>query len=159
MQPSPTISITQGTTDHLDACVQILLLSKLGQMYFTEPEKALKVLRDGVARQKVMVAFSHEACVGFYWWDPKGTFRLFPYLHLIVVKQGLRGQGLGTLLLDHFEQQAFTGASKVFLAVADFNPRAKKLYERQGYVEVGAIPGLYKPGVSEYIMMKAREKD
>jgi ribosomal protein S18 acetylase RimI-like enzyme len=48
----------------------------------------------------------------------------------------------------------FTDSSKVFLVVADFNPEAKRLYERMGYRQVGAIPGLYRDGVTEYLMMK-----
>ena len=38
--------------------------------------------------------------------------------------------------------------------VADFNPEAKRLYESAGYRQVGAIPGLYKEGITEYLMMK-----
>jgi ribosomal protein S18 acetylase RimI-like enzyme len=45
----------------------------------------------------------------------------------------------------------------VFLVVADFNPEAKRLYESLGYRQVGVIPGLYKEGVSEQLMMKNRE--
>jgi ribosomal protein S18 acetylase RimI-like enzyme len=45
----------------------------------------------------------------------------------------------------------------VFLVVADFNPEAKRLYERVGYIEVGAIPNLYREGMTEYLMMKSRE--
>jgi len=44
----------------------------------------------------------------------------------------------------------------VFLVVADFNPEAKRLYEHLGYRQVGEIPGLYKAGVTEYLMMKER---
>jgi ribosomal protein S18 acetylase RimI-like enzyme len=47
-------------------------------------------------------------------------------------------------------------ASSNFLVVADFNPDAKRLYERLGYQQVGVLPGLYKEGVTEYLMMKEK---
>ena len=62
--------------------------------------------------------------------------------------------GIGEKLLSFFEETVFTDFSKVFLVVADFNPEARRLYERLGYEQVGAIPGLYKDGVTEYLMMK-----
>ena len=40
--------------------------------------------------------------------------------------------------------------------VADFNPDAKILYEKIGYMEIGIIPGLYREGITEYLMMKLR---
>lgn len=32
--------------------------------------------------------------------------------------------------------------------------KAKRLYDKMGYIEVGRIPDLYKKGVAEIIMMK-----
>lgn len=46
---------------------------------------------------------------------------------------------------------------RIFLAVADFNPNAKRFYEKNGYVQVGRIEGLYRTGVAENIMMKCCE--
>lgn len=48
----------------------------------------------------------------------------------------------------------FKNYTKVFLVVADFNPEAKILYINVGYTEVGAIPNLYREGITEYLMMK-----
>jgi len=45
---------------------------------------------------------------------------------------------------------------KLFLVVADFNPNAKGFYESMGYHQVGEIPGLYREGITEYIMMKEK---
>jgi len=78
-------------------------------------------------------------------------------LHIIAVKQEIRGKGIGKALLTYFEMEDFEGSTKVFLVVADFNPDAKKLYQHLGYRQVGKIPGLYKDGVTEYLMMKVRE--
>ena len=45
-------------------------------------------------------------------------------------------------------------ADKIFLVVADYNPEAKRFYERNGYQQLGEIPNLYRPGITEYLMTK-----
>ena len=52
------------------------------------------------------------------------------------------------------------GASSVSIqvyaavVVADYNPDAKRFYERNGYQQVGKIPNLYRSGITEYMMAK-----
>ena len=49
-----------------------------------------------------------------------------------------RGRGVGTALLSAIKQQAVDqGAKAVRLDVIDTNPRARRLYEREGFVAVG----------------------
>ncbi|WP_370402343.1 GNAT family N-acetyltransferase [Sulfitobacter sp. JB4-11] len=56
----------------------------------------------------------------------------------ICVDQAARGTGLGTALLDAVKDTARTqGLTAVRLDVIDTNPRARALYERQGFVPVG----------------------
>lgn len=60
------------------------------------------------------------------------------YLDSIAVRADQRGQGVGARLLkalpDFAKEQ---GASKLGLSVDDGNPRAKQLYLRQGFEDVG----------------------
>lgn len=148
-------AITKAQMHHVEDCKLALLESKLGQVYFPEEEKARAALTKGIAKEEVFVAVDEAgACLGFIWFVLKGAFHSFPYLHIIAVKAAYRGMGLGTKLLRFFEDTVFPDASKVFLVVADFNPDARRLYERLGYQQVGAIPDLYKDGVTEYLMMK-----
>lgn len=54
----------------------------------------------------------------------------------IFVQPEARGQGVGKALLQAVEAHAVSlGLSKVRLDVIDTNPRARALYERQGYAE------------------------
>ena len=85
-----------------------------------------------------------------------GAFHGIPYIHLIAVKSEFRSMGIGARLLEFVERTVFRDHSKVFLVVADFSPAAKRLYERLGYQAVGEIPGLYRDGITEYVMMKRR---
>jgi ribosomal protein S18 acetylase RimI-like enzyme len=151
------ISTIQGTTEHLDECVEALLHSTLGHTYFPTREQATTSLYEGFTNKEIWIARLHEQSVGFYWWLPHGAFHAFPYLHILAVHQQRRGQGIGSQLLTDFERRAFAEASKVFLVVADFNPSAKRFYCRRGYLEVGVIPGLYRPGIAEHLLMKIRD--
>jgi ribosomal protein S18 acetylase RimI-like enzyme len=151
------ITITEAQLRHLEDCKTALLKSKLGQVYFPSEEKALATLTEGISKGEIFVAVDEDEgreCLGFIWFILKGAFHSFPYLHIIAVKEAFRGIGIGRKLLSFFEETVFTDSSKVFLVVADFNPEARRLYERLGYRQVGAIPGLYKDGVTEYLMMK-----
>ncbi len=151
------IIITKAHMRHLEDCKVALLQSKLGQEYFASEEKTRSTLTEGITKGEIFVAIDEEGeCLGFIWFILKGAFHSFPYLHIIAVKEVFRGLGIGKRMLDFFEEAVFTELSKVFLVVADFNPEAKRLYERLGYRQVGVIPDLYKAGVTEYLMMKER---
>ncbi len=151
------ITITQAQMQHLEDCKAALLKSKLGKEYFPLEEKAQTILTEGITKGEVFVAVGEgegRECLGFIWFILNGAFHSFPYLHIIAVKEAFRGMGIGKNLLSFFEETVFTDSSKAFLVVADFNPEARRLYERLGYQQVGAIPGLYRDGVTEYLMMK-----
>ena len=151
------ITIIQAQMQHLEACKVALLKSKLGQVYFPVEENAHATLTAGITKGEIFVAVDEgegSECLGFVWFILEGAFHGFPYLHIIAVKEAYRGMGIGEKLLRFFEETVFTDHSKVFLVVADFNPEARRLYERLGYQQVGAIPGLYRDGITEYLMMK-----
>ena len=110
------------------------------------------------AKDTLYVAFIGEECVGFTYIIPKGAFHSFPYLHIIAVKEEYRNKGIGKALLDYSEKIAYEMADRFFLVVGDYNPDAKRFYERNGYQQVGEIPNLYRPGVTEYLMAKDPKK-
>lgn len=57
----------------------------------------------------------------------------------IAVDSGFRGQGIGSELLDQIiHYAAENGFDSVRLDVIDSNPRARKLYELKGFVEVSS---------------------
>lgn len=151
------ITIEKAGLNHLLDCKDALVQSELGRVYFPEAEKAIASLTEGIQSDEVYVALDENGeCLGFIHWIPNGAFHSFPYLHIIAVKEAYRGRGIGKTLMRFFEETVFVDRSKAFLVVADFNPRAKRLYQQLGYREVGAIPGLYKQGVTESIMMKEK---
>lgn len=149
------INIMKAENKHLMDCEVALLKSDLGRIYFAEEDKAIKVLSEGISKGEIFVAINKEGiCLGFAWAILNGAFHSFPYLHIIAVKEEFRDLGIGKKLLKHFEEVICRTYSKLFLVVADVNPRARKLYEGIGYKEVGVIPNLYKTGATECLMMK-----
>lgn len=148
------IKIIKGNFEHLKDCEEALLKSSLGQHYFESEGSALNAIEEGLAQGNLYVAIDQEVCTGFMFYITNGAFHSFPYLHLIAVKEEYRGKGIGKHLVDYFEK--ISDRDKFFLVVADFNPNAKGFYESIGYRQVGEILGLYRDGITEYIMMKEK---
>ncbi len=153
-----TISFAEGNEQHLKDCKDALCRSALGEKYFSSPGSAENAILEGIRQGNLYVALIGEECVGFTYIIPRGAFHGFPYLHIIAVKEEYRDRGIGKALLDHSERIALEMADKLFLVVADYNPDAKRLYERIGYQQVGEIPNLYRPGITEYLMVKNLKK-
>lgn len=67
------------------------------------------------------------------------------------------GEGTGTALLTALVDEAATrGCTEVFLEVREDNPRARRLYQRNGFTEAGIRRGYYQPsGVDAVVMRKA----
>ncbi len=151
------ITTLKGSIDYLDDCEDALVNSDLGKRYFSEKGSARKSLEEGFYKNEIYVAVEYNHCKGFIWVINNGIFHSFPYIHIVAVKSEYRGQGIGEVLLRFVENECFTDYSKLFLVVADFNPNAKRLYERLGYTEIGEIPDLYRKGIRECLMMKSKE--
>ncbi len=152
------ITFAKGSERHLKDCRDALCRSALGERYFSSPGSAEDAILEGIRRENLYAAFIGEECVGFTYIIPKGAFHSFPYLHLLVVKEEYRNRGIGKALLDYSENIAYEMADRLFLVVADYNPGAKRFYERNGYQQLGEIPNLYRPGVTEYMMAKYLKK-
>lgn len=150
------IEIIKGNHEHLKDCEKILLKSSIGDHYFQKEGSARKAIEEGLDQGTLFVAIAEGVCTGFMFYMKNGAFHSFPYLHLIVVKEEYRSKGIGKELIDYFEN--ISDGDKFFLVVGDFNLEAKRLYEKIGYRKVGEISGLYREGITEYIMMKEKSQ-
>lgn len=74
----------------------------------------------------------------------------------IAVHPDCWGRGIGSLLLGALIDDARDrGCAEVFLEVREDNPRARGLYLRRGFEEVGIRRGYYQPsGVDAVVMRK-----
>jgi ribosomal protein S18 acetylase RimI-like enzyme len=101
----------------------------------------------------VFVARRDDHPLGFLILQRRGVVGS-PYLATICVDEAHRNRGLGRLLLDWTEAFFRPQARHLFLCVSSFNPRARALYERAGYVRVGELPDYFMEGASEILMHK-----
>ena len=84
-----------------------------------------------------------------------GFFGMSPYLALLGVKKGWRGMGIGGRMLSFYEGLAREqGYSRIALMVSSFNPRARKLYQKNGFKRIGILPDAMVKGIDENIMIK-----
>jgi ribosomal-protein-alanine N-acetyltransferase len=74
----------------------------------------------------------------------------------IAVARAYWGRGIGSALLGALLQAAVgRGCTEVFLEVRKDNPRARGLYLRRGFEEIGVRRGYYQPsGVDAIVMRK-----
>jgi GNAT superfamily N-acetyltransferase len=127
----------------------------LWQRYGLTFERAIANFEAGLKNGDwLLTADGDHAAQGFAWAIPKGTFGRSPYLRLIGVRPDAVGLGIGAGLLDTIERMAVDVSSDLFLLVSDFNHDAQRFYLRQGYQQIGAIPGYVLPDVSELIFRK-----
>ena len=152
------IKVVKGNISYINDCEDALVNSELGKRYFSAEGSARKSINEGFRKGEIYVALDKDNnCKGFVWVILNGIFHSFPYIHIVAVKSEDRGQGIGKILLKSVEEIFYKDYSKLFLLVADFNPEAKRLYERIGYSVIGDIPNLYRNGITECLMMKIKE--
>lgn len=154
--------IVEACQKDLDACVDILFSSEMGRTYYPTRKALAQEVLHGIENDRVFV-FVREGVQpetqGVVWYQPRGMFHAFAYLHMIAVKDECQNQGIGTALLNFFEQDALkTGKNrmrtKVFLTVGSFNAHAEELYRRRGYEFICELPGLFRRNVTEKLMSK-----
>lgn len=151
------IRIEKGSLRFFKDCEIALSNSELGRRYFSAEASAADAVKEGLGSGNLYIALCDEQYIGFIWYLPEGAFHCHPYLHIVAVKEEYRGKGVGKELIGFFEELAFGKSDKIFLVVADFNLKSKGLYEKIGYRQVGELPGLYRRGITEYLMMKEKE--
>lgn len=99
------------------------------------------------------VARDSNGPAGFILWTTSGL--LNGYIRTIAVSPAHQGKGLGQALIAHAEAAILAQSPNVFLCVSSFNPRARALYERLGYRQVGRLENLLIPDHDEILLRKA----
>ena len=124
----------------------------LWQRYHTTVDSLSAKLAAALDTDLILTADADDRAVGLAWCVSKGAFARSAYLKLLGVRPDQAGKGIGARLLDQLE--AAVEGQDMFLLASDFNASAQRFYERQGYVQIGAIPGYVLPDVTELIFRK-----
>lgn len=154
---SMEVTIKKGDPSRLEDYVDVMRDSALWEHYYAPDETVLRDgLADALARGAVFIAeTSSGEAVGLMVCEWEGMFGAWPYPALLGVKKNCRGMGVGHRLLDVFEGTGKAlGARNLFICVSTFNPRARALYVSRGFRKAALIPGLYRDGVAENVLIK-----
>lgn len=111
---------------------------------------ALRLLRNR-AKQCFVVRQGRER-TGFLVLDLNGP--LGGYIQTIGVAPEKRGAGIGTAALRWAERHIFASHRNVLLCVSSFNHRARQLYKRLGYENVGPLRDYIVAGHDEILLRK-----
>lgn len=79
-----------------------------------------------------------------------------PMVEYLCVDEAARNCGVGTRLIQHFEEVLFPEADNLYLFVSDINPHAIRLYIRLGYLQVGAFTNFNLEAQTEFLHRKTR---
>ena len=77
-----------------------------------------------------------------------------PYIKSICVMPGARSNGIGQEMIAFAEDLFRPNFKHIFLCVSRFNTRARQLYEKLDYKQVGEFHDYILPGESELLMHK-----
>lgn len=141
----------------IEEVVALLNSTELGEKYFgNDVEKIRKVVKSEQSKDRVSILRNEEnILVGTLVHHDLGAFGNYPYIHMIAVSPAYQNHGIGKQMLLWYENEKLTEGEKMFLLVAEWNTRAKKLYESIGYIEIGRIDGFYTKNQVEILMMKS----
>ena len=135
-------------------CAELMMSSTpWNQLLFTL-EECLETLKPE-QRVRVFVEMESEEIVAFMAVLP-GGFAEEPMVEYLCVSEGARGNGVGTAFMQYFETALYPDAINYYLLVSDINGRAKRLYERLGYCQVGLLEDFNILGQQEFIMRKTK---
>jgi len=155
---SPTADVTAlairrlETREEAEACARM--------MAGTDPWITLRLGYDACLRvvldetRERYVAHEGDRLAGILILNVKGAF--VGYIQTVCAAPELRGTGVGTALVAFAEERIFRDHRNVFICVSDFNPGARRLYERLGYRLVGELTDYVVAGHSELLLRKTR---
>lgn len=132
------------------SCSKIMANSEPWITLGRKEDDVLNILEDST--NETYLIKSEEELAGFAIVIMTGAW--VGYIRSIVIKQEWRDQGVGTKALAFLEAEIFKKYPNVFLSVSSFNPKAKTLYLKLGYEEIGELKDYVIPGQSESIMRK-----
>jgi len=143
----------------LSDCADILADTDLWRHYGRNSEEAASLMEREYGSGTLFWIDEREGVVtGFIACIPHGMMGEFPYVRMLSVRNGWRGQGIGTALLTHLERMMFEEHRRMFMMVTDYNTGARRLYERLGWLVVGEIKDYKKKSINEFLLIKYRDE-
>ena len=140
------------TREEAEACARMMAETEPWITLRRDYEACLRVMLDETRER--YVAYRGPDLVGLLVLNVKGAF--VGYIQTVCAAPQARGTGVGTALVAFAEERIFREFKNVFICVSDFNPGARRLYERLGYRLVGELVDYVVAGHSELLLRKTR---
>ena len=84
--------------------------SELGRKYYPTEKTLLEKMQAACQNSdRIMVVREKEKICGMLWFQMKGAFGMYPYLHLIFIPDSMKGNGVGRELMRYLEYYALNG--------------------------------------------------
>jgi ribosomal protein S18 acetylase RimI-like enzyme len=134
---------------HMQACNAITAAS--------EPWKTLNERIDFlkfISLKQAYVCMINNEPAGFIVFTREPVFARGGYIRAVGVAPEIRRHGIGRKLLALAEHVMARRCANSYLCVSSFNRPAAAFYRANGYIRVGKLPDLIKPGAAEYIYWK-----
>jgi ribosomal protein S18 acetylase RimI-like enzyme len=104
---------------------------------------------------RVRAAMRGDVALGLVVAQP--DFLLGDFIALLAVRPEAAGEGLGRALVDDAARRAGRGRRWLFTSCDADNRAAMRFYRRLGFVRVGRLPDLIRPGRIEILLRRAAE--
>lgn len=151
MEVLPGISVVQTkASPDLAWCAALMAANEPWITLQRSYEDSIQLLEDPLS--EVYLFAGKEKRLGFIMLKLKGAFT--GYIQTIVIAEAARGQGLGEAAIRYAEEIIFLVSPNAFICVSAFNHRARKLYLRLGFEEVGILTDYVHKGYDEVFMRK-----
>ena len=123
-------------------------------------ENIYEWMEAGLAADEVYIAEDgHGEAVGFMWMQMQSMYAEQPYLALLGVRSDYRAHGVGQKLIQFFiDAYEAAGYDRGLIAVNDFNPRARILYEDMGFHKIIQYPEALSNSNNVYLLMRRSRK-
>lgn len=117
-------------------------------------------METGLAEGNVYIAEDGNGeAVGFMWAQLKSMYAEQPYISLLGVRSDYRAHGVGQKLISYFiNLYESEGYERGLIAVNDFNPRARILYEDMGFHKITSYEDAISQSNSVYLLMRKSKK-
>lgn len=151
------IQIRQAKIEDIKQCCDIIFNCDLKKYYPTYKFLENSVEK-GIINDEFFVSVLNDDVIGLIWFNLKGAFTSFPYLHVIAVDNNYQNCGVGKQLIQFYENYTLKIRheikTKSFLVVADFNNKAHEMYQKLGYEDLFSLNDLFRKGITETFMVK-----
>jgi ribosomal-protein-alanine N-acetyltransferase len=140
------------TREEAEACARMMAGTDPWITLCLGYDACLRVVLDETKER--YVAYDGDRLAGILILNLKGSF--VGYIQTVCAAPEYRGKGVGTALVAFAEERIFRDCRNAFICVSDFNPGARRLYERLGYRLVGELTDYIVAGHSELLLRKTR---